>query len=178
MNRVDIPFSDLSVRAHHLWAKQWLVLTCGDFRRAEFNSMAVGWGSFGTMWSKPFALVLVRPVRYTYTFMERYDSFTLCAFGDTHRSAVQLLGSKSGRDGNKIQDSGLTAVAASKVAAPAFEEAELIVECRKIYWDDMAPKHFVDPTIDSNYPKKDYHRIYFGEIMAIAGVRSFCTQQH
>jgi hypothetical protein len=55
------------------------------------------------------------------------------------------------------------------VAAPGFAEAELILECRKIYWDDMAPGHFLDPSIEKNYPQKDYHRIYFGEIVAAYG---------
>jgi len=32
---------------------------------------------------------------------------------------------------------------------------------------DFNPDNFVDKKIDLNYPKKDYHRIYFGEILAI-----------
>jgi len=52
---------------------------------------------------------------------------------------------------------------------PALPEAELVIELRKIYWDDIVPEHFLDPAIDLQYPNKDYHRIYFGEILAIQG---------
>ncbi len=167
MPRKPISFDELVVKAHHLWAKQWLLLTAGDFEKRDFNTMTVGWGSIGTMWGRPFAQVVVRPVRYTYGFMERYDTFTLCTFPGDYRAALNLLGTKSGRDGNKIAEVGLTPIPSSCVAAPGFAEAELILECRKIYWDDMEPSHFLDPRIEDNYPQKDYHRIYYGQILAI-----------
>ena len=175
MDRKPIAVGDLLVRAHHLWAEQWMLLTSGDFAKGKFNAMAVGWGSLGTMWGKPFAQVVVRPTRYTRKFMEQYDTFTLCAFPEAYRKAVQLLGGKSGRDGDKIAESNLTPVASSTVAAPCFAEAELVIECRKMYWQDLTPANFVDPTIEKNYPQKDYHRIYFGEIVAVAGTESFRT---
>ena len=67
----------------------------------------------------------------------------------------------------------LTPVASTKIAAPAYAEAELILECRKMYWDDVHPEHFLDPGIDANYPRKDYHRIYFGEILYMLGEEKF-----
>ena len=169
MERHSISIEKFLITPHDIWAKQWLLLTVGDFEQGHFNTMTVGWGSFGTMWSKPFAQVVVRPTRYSYEFMEQYESFTLCAFPQEHRKALALLGSKSGRDGDKIREAGLTPAAASQVAAPAFDEAELVVECRKMYWDDLKPQQFLDPSIENNYPLKDYHRIYFGEILTMAG---------
>ena len=169
MTRKPILLDDLLVKAHHLWAKQWLLLTAGDFSTGDFNTMTVGWGSLGTMWGKPFAQVVVRPVRYTYEFIERFDTFTLSAFEMRYRRALNLLGTQSGRDGDKIAEAGLTPIPSMRVAAPGFAEAELILECRKIYWDDIEPGHFLDPGIESNYPQKDYHRIYFGEILAAYG---------
>ena len=173
MQRNPIAFNDLLVRAHHLWSEQWLVLTAGSFAEGRYNAMTVAWGSFGTMWSKPFAQIVVRPSRYTREFMEQYDTFTLCAFPEARRKAAQLLGTKSGRDGNKIAEAELTPMAATKVAAPCFDEADLVIECRKIYWQDMDSANFLDPAIEKNYPQKDYHRIYFGEIVAVSGVESF-----
>jgi flavin reductase (DIM6/NTAB) family NADH-FMN oxidoreductase RutF len=173
MSRKSISFDTLRVKSHHLWDKQWIVLTSGDFVEGRFNSMTVGWGSLGTMWGKPFAQVVVRPIRHTYGFMEDYNTFTLCAFPEDYRQALQVLGTKSGRDGNKIAEAGLTPIASTKVASPGFAEAELIIECRKMYWDDMEPTHFLDPDIEKNYPQKDYHRVYFGEIVAIHGEGSF-----
>jgi flavin reductase (DIM6/NTAB) family NADH-FMN oxidoreductase RutF len=127
------------------------------------------------MWGRPFAQVVVRPHRYTYGFMEQYDTFTLCTFPEKYRRAVNLLGTKSGRDGDKIAEAGLTPVSSTQIAAPGFAEAKLILECRKIYWDDLDPAHFVDPSIDDHYAQKDYHRIYFGQILAAFGVESYAA---
>lgn len=175
MERHPIAAEQFLIKSHSLWADQWLLLTAGDFQQGHFNTMTVGWGSFGTMWSRPFAQVVVRPTRYTYEFMNTYDTFTLCGLPEEYKKALTILGSKSGRDGDKIAEAGLTPIAASQVAAPGFAEAELLVECRKIYWDDMAPEQFLDSSIENSYPLKDYHRIYFGEIVAISGENTYST---
>ncbi len=173
MARQSIPLDDLRARTHHLWLKQWLLLTAGDFAQADFNSMTVGWGSLGTMWNKPFAQIVVRPTRHTYGFLERYDSFTLCAFTSDQRPALQIMGTESGRDGDKVAKTGLTPIASTLIAAPAYDEAELILECRTLYSQDMDPARFMDAAIERNYPEKDYHRIYYGEIVAALGGAKF-----
>jgi flavin reductase (DIM6/NTAB) family NADH-FMN oxidoreductase RutF len=173
MERLPIPIDHLTVQSYSLWEKQWFLLTCGDFTTGDFNCMTVSWGSLGVMWNKPFAQVVVRPVRYTYQFIEKYPTFTLCAFPRGHRQALNLLGTRSGRDGDKIAASGLTPQEATAVAAPVYAEADLAIECKKLYWQDFDPSHFLDPGIDKNYPKKDYHRIYFGEIVAVTGVDKY-----
>ena len=173
VKRQPIPAGQLNVRIHDLWDEQWFLLTAGDFAARDFNTMTVSWGSLGVIWNRPFAQVVVRPGRHTFGFIERHATFTLCAFPEECRAALSLLGSKSGRDGNKIAEAGLTPTAATTVAAPVFAEAELALECRKIYSDDFDPKRFLDPTIEQNYPKKDYHRIYYGEIVAITGTAHF-----
>jgi flavin reductase (DIM6/NTAB) family NADH-FMN oxidoreductase RutF len=173
MNRYPIAIDNLTVRSHHQWNAQWFLLTAGDFAAGQFNTMTVSWGSLGTIWNKPFAQVVVRPTRYTREFMEQYPTFTLSAFPSEHHEALKLLGSKSGRDGDKIAASGLTPCAATTVAAPTFAQAELVIECRKMYWQDMDPTNFLDAAIEKNYPKKDYHRIYWGEIVAVTGTDAY-----
>lgn len=59
------------------------------------------------------------------------------------------------------------------VHAPCYAEAELVLECRKIYWSDLDPKHFLDASIENNYPRKDYHRLYLGEIVALRAAERF-----
>lgn len=169
MQKSKIPIDKILVKAHDLWTNQWFLLTSGDFEKRSYNTMTVAWGSLGVMWNKPFVQVVVRPTRYTFKFMEQYDTFTLCAFSEEYRRALQILGIRSGRDGDKISEAGLTPIASSRIAAPSFAEAELIFECEKIYWDDFDPKKFLDPAIDRNYPHKDYHRIYYGEVVEILG---------
>ena len=46
-----------------------------------------------------------------------------------------------------------------------FEEARLVLDCRKIYIHDLDPANFIDPKIEKEYPDKDYHRMYIGEIL-------------
>ena len=172
MTRIPIPPEKFLAKSHSIWDDQWFLLTSGDFQKGHYNTMTVSWGSLGNMWNRPFAQVVVRPTRYTFSFMEQYETFTLCAFPEEHREALNLLGAKSGRDVDKIAEAGLTPEAASVVAAPCFVEAELVLECKKIYWDDYDPSHFLDPRINDHY-RQNYHRIYFGEILAITGVKHF-----
>jgi flavin reductase (DIM6/NTAB) family NADH-FMN oxidoreductase RutF len=167
MNRELLHVEELTARVHDIWLNQWFLLTCGDFSKGDFNTMTVAWGSLGVMWNMPFVQVVVRPTRYTYEFMEKYDSFTLCAFPEQYRKKLQFIGTNSGRDGDKVVDSGLKAIASTRVAAPGFDESELLLECQKMYWDDINPERFLDPRIDNKYPLKDYHRIYYGHIVAI-----------
>jgi flavin reductase (DIM6/NTAB) family NADH-FMN oxidoreductase RutF len=169
MDRRDIPPGDLLVPATRVWARQWLLLACGDFSRHDFNCMTVGWGSLGVMWGKPFAMVVVRPTRYTFQFMERFPTFTLSAFPPAWKKALDYCGSHSGRDGDKVKACGLTAGAGRSVESPGFAEAELVIECRTIYKDDFDPAQFLDGSIDANYALKDYHRVYFGQIVAVSG---------
>ena len=175
MVRKLIEPEDLNVRINYLWGKQWMLLTSGDFSAGKYNTMTVAWGSLGVMWNKPFVQIVVRPTRYTYQFIEQFGTFTLCAFPEKYKDALEILGTKSGRDGDKISEACLTPIASKHVAAPCFEEAELVLECCKLYWDDFNPAHFFDFGIDNNYPQKDYHRIYFGEIVKIFGIDDYCT---
>ncbi len=167
MNRKDIAIEDFRYDPAQL-RDHWLSLFAGDFNSGAYNAMTISWGSYGQIWNKMFFQVFVRPTRYTYEFMEKYDTFTLNAFEPKYKQALSILGSKSGRDGDKIALAGLTPMASREVAAPCFREASLVIECRKMYWQDIDNAHFLDSTIEGNYPKKDYHRMYFGEIVRVS----------
>ena len=174
MNRLkEIPVNDFMPRIHHLWSNQWFLLTSGNYSQNHYNTMTVAWGYFGIMWNKPVAVVVVRPTRFTFEFIDKYETFTLSAFEKEYKKDLNLLGSKSGRDGDKIAETNLTISPASKIEAPSFQEAILIVECKKIYWEDFNPDRFLDKTIDKNYPQEDYHRMYFGEIVVIRGTEEY-----
>ena len=160
----EINVKKLSTDIVDLWMNQWLLLTSGTLD--DCNMMTVAWGSIGCMWNRPFAQIVVRPQRYTYQYMEKSDFFTLCAFPKQYREALQTLGTLSGRDGDKLSQTNLTLQKSTKVPAPCYEEASLVLECRKIYFQDIDPKGFVIPEIQENYAAEDYHRVYFGEIVA------------
>lgn len=163
MKNIDI--KDFIEKPINLWLNKWLLLTAGD--QENYNSMTIAWGGIGGMWNKPFIQVVVRPCRYTYGFMEKYSTFTVCSFPEKYREALKLLGTKSGRDSNKMTECGLSIQNSTVVEAPLFKEADLVLECKKIYWQDMDNNNFLDSNIEKSYPKKDYHRIYYGEILNI-----------
>ena len=172
--RQQIAFDDFNANPFQLFNRQWFLLTAGDFAAGKFNTMTVSWGYIGFMWGFPSAIVAVRPQRHTLGFIREGDSFTLSAFGEEYRAALQLCGSKSGRDLDKIAAAGLTPEAAAKVKAPVFKEAELVLECRKVYQDKFLPEGFLDPAIGAKvYPGNDYHQFFAGEIVRIAGTNKF-----
>lgn len=142
----------------------WMLITAGP--PDNYNTMTASWGGFGVLWNKEVCFCVIRPVRYTYEFMERSDVFTLSFFDHDYREALQLCGSKSGRDIDKAAATGLTPIPGSTPGTTTFAQAHMVIECRKIYYQDLDPEHFLEPGIHNNYPQKDYHRMYIGEIVS------------
>ena len=143
----------------------WMLITAGP--PEAYNTMTGGWGGVGVLWRKNVCWCVIRPVRYTYEFMERADSFTLCFFDDSLKPALELCGTKSGRDIDKAAAAGLTPIPGELAGTTCFAEARMVIELRKIYFHDLDPAHFLDPSIDDNYPQRDYHRMYFGEVVNV-----------
>ncbi len=173
MKRSVIKPDDFRTDIFDLWDKQWLLLTAGELEHEAFNSMTVAWGSMGIMWNRPFVQVVVRPTRYTINFIEKYDTFTLCGFSEEYREKLKYFGRVSGKDENKAEMSGLKVIPSRTVACPCYDEAELIIECGKIYSSRFTPSEFFDKTIEKNYPDKDYHHVFFGQIMNISASEKF-----
>ena len=153
---------DLTDNTFKLIGSDWMLITAGP--PEAFNTMTASWGGLGVIWNKSIAWCVIRPVRYTYEFMEKADNFTLSFFDEAYRNALQLCGSKSGREIDKAAATGLTPIAGTLPGTTAFSQARLIIECRKIYFQDIDPERFLDPGIHQNYPDRDYHRMYVGEI--------------
>ncbi len=173
MKRKKIDQDDFSTEIFKLWGKQWLLLTAGELDHNAFNSMTVAWGSIGIMWNRPFVQVVVRPTRYTMNFIEKFDTFTICAFSEEFRDKLSYFGRVSGRDENKTELSGLKVIPSITVSCPAYDEAELIIECRKIYASRFSPSEFADPSIEKNYSGSDHHFIYYGEVLRISGTKKY-----
>lgn len=155
--------ADIGDNPFKLIGADWMLLTAGP--TTAYNTMTASWGGVGVLWNKNVAWCVVRPVRYTYEFMEKADTFTLTFFEEKYREALLLCGSKSGRDIDKAAATGLTPISGELGGATTFKQARLVIECRKLYFHDVDPGNFIDPAIDKNYPEKDYHRMYVGEIV-------------
>ncbi len=146
-----------------LIGSDWMLITAGA--PDSFNTMTASWGGFGHIWERNIAWCVIRPQRYTYEFMEKAENFTLSFLEETYRDALNLCGSKSGREIDKAAATGLKPVQGITPGTTTFEQARLVIECRKIYYQDIDPTHFLEPSIDEFYPIKDYHRMYVGEIL-------------
>jgi len=143
---------------------QWFLLTAGD--RERCNTMTCGWGGLGVLWQLDVATCYVRPQRYTFEFMNQSEYYTISFFGEQYRKQLLVCGTKSGRDTDKAAACGFTP-AFAECGAPYFEEAELVLVCKKIYWADLDPGHFLDDRIAACYQPNDYHRVYVGEVIEV-----------
>lgn len=141
--------------------KDWMLITAGSIK--SWNTMTASWGGLGVLWNKPVAFAFVRPTRHTYGFMERSGRFTLSFFPARVRKALVFCGTHSGRDCDKAAETGLRPIAVAP-GALSFSQARLVMVCRKLYTTDIDPTRFLDRGLDRLYPKKDYHRLYVGEI--------------
>lgn len=142
---------------------KWMLLSAGT--ESDFNFMTVNWGMMGELWFKPAVTVYVRHSRHTMNYMESSDTFTLTALKPGHEDALKLAGSKSGRDIDKLKESGLTAAFVD--GCPTFEEAAYTIVCKKMYADEMPPENFLDKDVfDKAYTDEDYHKMYIGQIVA------------
>lgn len=157
----EIRPSEIKGNPFQMIDKEWFLITAGNLD--NFNTMTASWGSLGILWNKPVVFCFVRPQRYTYQFMEKSESFSLCFFGKEFRSELNFCGKYSGRDIDKIEYTGFKPLEAQN-GSVFFEQAHLVLECKKLYFSDIDPSHFLDPTIQKNYPINDYHRMYIGEI--------------
>ncbi len=143
--------------------KDWMLVTAGN--REKFNTMTVSWGGTGILWNKPVAFTFIRPQRYTFDFIENNQYFTMSAYGDEFRNALKLCGTKSGRDIDKAKETGLIPVFTEE--APYFEQARLVLVCRKMYAQDLNEQSIIDSSILNSYNGNDYHRMYVSEIVRV-----------
>jgi flavin reductase (DIM6/NTAB) family NADH-FMN oxidoreductase RutF len=136
--------------------------------RAEkaVNTMTIGWATIGYIWQKPVFMVAVRDSRHTFTLLEKTDNFTVTIpAGDEYNKAVAYCGTKSGRDFDKFKQCNLQQKQAKCVESPIIDIPGVHYECKIIYKSAM-DNTFLDPALERLYPNKDYHTLYFGEILA------------
>lgn len=153
--------AELADNPFRLIGDDWMLVTAGTLE--SWNTMTASWGGLGILWSRPVAFAFIRPTRHTFGFIERHPRFTLSFFDETWRDALTLCGTRSGRDTDKARATGLEPVPGPE-GTVLFRQARLALVCRKLHGQDLDPACFVEPAIHDEYPKKDYHRVYVGEV--------------
>lgn len=162
----EIKPTELAENAIKLIGQEWMLIAAGN--ATKFNMMTASWGGVGYLWNRPVVFVFVRPERYTYEFTESNNYFTLTFFGAEYKKVLSILGSKSGRDIDKMSDSGLTPYFTER-GTPAFEEARITIECRKMYGTMLEADSFIDKSpIEPHYTSHGaFHKMYVAEIMHV-----------
>ncbi len=128
--------------------------------------MTIGWGAIGSMWGRPIFMVLVRPSRYSYSKLEEVSEFTVNVPPRELAAAVGHCGAVSGRDHDKFHEAKLTATPSRMVKPPIIEECVVHYECRVVHRNDLIPDNLTQSICDDFYSSDDFHRVYFGEIVA------------
>ncbi len=161
--KIDI--SELSFNPFEKISKEWMLLTGGSID--NFNTMTASWGQLGVIWNKNVLTCYIRPNRYTYDFVERSECFTASFFGEEFRKALSFCGSHSGRDCDKMAETGLVPVELD--GCTGFEQADMIMVCRKLYSYDLREEGFLtdDGLPEKFFGKDPYHRAYIAEIVGV-----------
>ena len=160
----EIERSQLTLDPFALIGGDWFLLTAGTEARG-YNTMTCSWGHFGPLWANDTAVVYVRPQRYTKEFVDREELYTL-SFFDGRKKELGYLGSRSGRDEDKVAKVGLTPV--FEEGYTYFKEAKLVIVCKKLYQAPLKEEYFLDKeTVEKNYPDRDFHDLYVGKIEKI-----------
>lgn len=147
-----------------LIGKDWMLVTAE--KEGKVNTMTASWGGFGVMWAKNVAFVVIRPQRYTKEFVDHSAAFSLSFLDESFRNTLSYLGTKSGRDEDKVAKSNLTV--GHNDGTPYFEEAQVAVFCKKLYAQEYKPECFIAQELNGQwYPESDHHTIYIAEITKI-----------
>lgn len=132
----------------------------------SINTMTIGWATIGFVWRKEVFMVAVRDSRHTFNLIEKSNDFTVTIPTDaSSKDAVMFCGTKSGRDYDKFIECGLQTRKAVTVDSPIIDIPAIHYECKIIYKSAMDNTN-LDEKLEKLYPAKDYHTLYFGEILA------------
>ncbi|MGO0881874.1 flavin reductase [Clostridioides difficile] len=160
----EVKIEELQFNPFTKIGKEWLLITAGN--SDKFNTMTASWGGVGVYWSKNVVTTYIRPQRYTKEFVDNNDTFTIAFFDEKYREALNICGTISGRDTNKVEKAKLTPYFVDDTVA--FEEANMIMVCKKLYHDTMPPENFDAKENDEKwYPNKDYHTMYISEVVKV-----------
>ena len=154
---------ELKTDIFSLFNNEWALVTAGT--KESFNTMTVSWGGAGTLWGKPVVTVYVKPVRYTHGFLEENGFFTVSFYPESCRKALLLLGSESGRDGDKVAKAGLTPRFLEN--AVTFREAHTTLLCKKLYRQDLDTAAMSEKVVSAFYKTESPHTMYIGEVVEI-----------
>ena len=144
--------------------KDWALVTAGNSE--SFNSMTISWGSMGTIWGKDIITIYIRPERYTFDFLNTNEYFTVSFYDKKYRDALNIMGTVSGRDTDKVKQSNLTPLFLNE--SVTYEQASETYLCRKIYMKQMQYEDLPDFAKNIYEGGKQLHYIIIGEVVKVS----------
>ena len=165
MNKEKMAYDEYFGQVTKMLGSTGLLLAAGEPDKPT-NTMAIGWGSLGIVWGRCMWVVLVRPSRFTYQLIEEANNFTVNVPTNDLAKAVAYCGSHSGRDENKLAKLGLNVTAGKEVSSGVIEACPINYECKVVGKSDIVPAMLTTAVKSEFYGQGDYHRVYFGEIVA------------
>jgi hypothetical protein len=133
--------------------------------QSELNTMTIGWFEIGYFWRREVMTVGVRPTRHTHHIIENVSTFSVTVpEAGTFKNELTLCGSKSGRDIDKFDVCNLP------LSYHGEEKTPYILIPGEHLFGKIITKTVMDPALsnpglESLYPNKDYHSLYFAEII-------------
>ena len=133
----------------------------------HYNTLTLGWGTTGILWSRPVAIVYIRENRFSYRFFEESPVYVLSWYPQKYTKEVyKIFGGKSGRDTDKEKLSGFTPVETPD-GGVTYLQADKVVICRKLMRQPV-PKEFLPKELQPRLGKDGLiHIQYTGEVLSI-----------
>ena len=157
---------DFSENVFKMFDDSWCLIASYDEKHVPlpYNAMTASWGGMGVLWNKNVFFCFVRPQRYTKEFIDNSEYISLSFFDEDKKKALTYCGRNSGRDGDKLKESGFIPIITDK-GVVEFEDAKVTVIGKKLFAADMKEADFIDKAlIEKNYPNNDFHTVYVCEI--------------
>ncbi|MCB6648617.1 flavin reductase [Bacteroides salyersiae] len=145
------------------------VITAGT--KSHYNSMIGSGGGWGILFRNPTIWCVMRADRYTLELIQQHRTYTISYFPNEYKERMLFLGSKSGRDSEKMKEVELTGIETNSKNI-SFKEANLIIECKLIEITTPNFNDFYTPETKEYFSQayneaKIYRKYIFGEIINI-----------
>lgn len=161
----EIKPTEITENPFKLIGTDWMLVTAEE--NDKCNMMTASWGGVGIMWNKPVAFTFIRPQRYTFGMLENGEYYSLCILEDGYKDVLKLCGTKSGRDIDKVKETGLTVEHTDGV--PYFAQSKIVLICKKLYAQDLNAESLIEKSLSGNYNTEgtDWHKMYINEIVKV-----------
>ncbi|MBR0474595.1 MAG: flavin reductase [Erysipelotrichaceae bacterium] len=158
-------YNEKAYKVFEMFSKQKALATAGNID--DYNCCTIGWGSLGNIWDRGTNIVTIyiNPDRYTWKYCMEKDYFTVSFFPEEYMPDLRILGTKSGRDGDKVALTKLHPVALEN--GVDYEEATLTFVCRKLYQGEFHREGLADKINNGIYKDWHPHYMFVGEIIDV-----------